>query len=85
VQGRRFGRPGNNGGVPLVGAPRVVFSGLDEQRLQGVRAHLAGLRQREPWSAKIFFQSSFMLTTVQPFAFASVSPWSSLPTCDSRS
>jgi len=35
--------------------------------------------------AKIVLQSSFILTTVQPFAWASSSPLSSRPTWDSRS
>jgi hypothetical protein len=36
-------------------------------------------------NAKIFFQSLFMLTTVQPFAFASSSALSSRPIDDFRS
>src|SRR6267142_256830 len=59
-----------------VGSPR--HTGLSSHR-----AHPAARRRYS--NAKIFFQSAFMSTIVQPRPFASSSALSSRPTCDWRS
>lgn len=52
-------------------------------RVQSFGVDLHGFAS--PFGEKITFQSSFMLTTVQPLALASSSPLSSRPIWDSRS
>jgi hypothetical protein len=68
-------------GSGLEGVSTVCAATDDAQSRQSHRQECVKLHS----NAKIFFQSAFMSTTVQPRRVASSSALSSRPTCDCRS